>query len=87
MKRVWIIQGKNQDGRLRVFVVARRDTGHPLHATSVPQLLNRKNLKSKNEVCFHELRKHAIPNFQAKLYFYSLFYLSTLNWPKSETST
>ena len=38
VERVWIVQGKDQDGGLWIFVVAGRDAGNPLHATGVPQL-------------------------------------------------
>ena len=46
VERVWIVQGKDQDGGLGIFVVAGRNAGNPLHATGVPQLLNIKKLIS-----------------------------------------
>ena len=38
MEGVWIIKSEDKDGRLRVFVVAGGDAGHPLHAPRVPEL-------------------------------------------------
>ena len=38
MEGIRIVEGKDKDSSLRVFIVTRGDAGDPLHAPSVPQL-------------------------------------------------